>query len=55
MIIEEIWQALMLQLSDLVSFQQLQKGLEAVGPDKLIGTCLLKVVSASHTRFRLYF
>ena len=45
MIIEEIWvSSHVAALRPAVSFQRLRKGLETVGLDKLIGTCLLKVV-----------
>jgi hypothetical protein len=45
MIIEEIWvSSYTAALRPAVSFQRLQKRLETAGLDKLIGTCLLKVV-----------
>jgi len=45
MINEEIWVSpRVAALRPTVSFQRLQKGLETVGLDKLIDTCLLKVV-----------
>ena len=45
MIIEEIWvSSHIAALRPAVSFQRLQKGLETVGLDKLIGTCLPKFV-----------
>jgi len=44
MIIEEIWvSSHVAALRLAISFQRLRKGLETVGLDKLIGTCLLKV------------